>query len=91
MASLLFKVAMFGQVKADGHLNPQAGAATHESGVNKPKVQDSQHYNLDGHGDLDGQGGQDVQLSETGHVECHHGVEGGCWLCKKYQPEVWEE
>jgi len=79
------------QLEADGHLSPQVGAAMRETGVSKPNVQDGQHYDLDGHGDLDGQGGQDGQRSETGHVECHHGVEGGCWLCKKYQPEVWEE
>jgi hypothetical protein len=76
--------------KADGHLNPRENAAMRESSVIKPNIQDGQHYDLDGHRDLDGQGGQGSQRSETGHLECHHGVEGGCWLCKKYHPEVWE-
>jgi hypothetical protein len=61
-----------------------------EPGVIKPNVQDGHHGDLDGHEGLDGQGGQDGQRLETGHLKCHHGVEGG-WLCKKYQPEVWEE
>jgi hypothetical protein len=78
------------QVKADDHLNRQLDAAMRESGVIKPNIQDGQHDDLDGHGDLGGQGGQDSQRSETGLLECHHGIEGGCWLCKKYQPEVWE-
>jgi len=79
-----------GQVVAEGHLNPQVGAAMRESGVIKPNVQDGHHDDLDGHECLDGQGGQDGQRLETGHLKCHHEVEGGCWLCKKYQPEVWE-
>jgi AAA domain len=79
------------QVKADGHLYPEVSAAMRTSSVLKPNVQDGHHDDLDGHGVLDGQGGQDSQRLETGHLECHHGVEGGCWLCKKYQPEVWEE
>jgi hypothetical protein len=62
-----------------------------ESGVNKPNIQDGHHDDLDGHRDLDGQGGQEGQRLGTRHLECHHGVEGGCWLCKKYQPEGWEK
>jgi hypothetical protein len=79
------------QVKMVGHLYPQENAAMRESGVIKSNVKDGQHDDLDGHGDLGGQGGQGGQRLETGHLECHHGIEGGCWLCKKYQPEVWEK
>jgi AAA domain-containing protein/primase/DNA polymerase family protein len=30
-------------------------------------------------------------VEEAGSLKCHHEVEGGCWLCKKYHPEVWGE
>jgi hypothetical protein len=62
-----------------------------QSVVTKPNVQHGHHDDLDGHGDLDGQGGQDGQLLGSVNLKCHHGVEGGCWLCKKYQAEVWKE
>jgi len=79
------------QVNTVGHLNPQEGVLRRESGLTKPNVQDGQREDLDGHGGLDGQGGQDGQRFETGRLECHQGVEGGCWLCKKHHPDVWEE
>ena len=79
------------QLEANGHLNPQVGAAMRESGVLKPNIQDGHHDDLDGHGGLDGQDGQDGQRFETGRLECHHGVKGGCWLCKKYHPDEWEK
>jgi hypothetical protein len=78
-----------GQVKTSGHLNPQEGGARRESGLTKPNIQDGHQDDLDGHEDLDGQDGQDGQRLETGRLKCHHEVKGGCWLCKKYHPEVW--
>jgi hypothetical protein len=79
-----------GQEKNVGHLNPENGTGTQESGF-KPDVQDGHHDELDGHDYLDGQDGQDSQRLETGRLKCPHEVEGGCWLCKKYQPEKWGE
>ena len=75
-----------GQEKTVGHLNPQEKVIIGESGLDKPNVQDGHRSDLDGQEDLDGQGGQRL---ETGRLKCHHEVEGGCWLCKKYDPEKW--
>jgi hypothetical protein len=75
------------QQKNVGHLNPENEEGVQESGLDKPDVQDGHHNELDGHDDLDGQDGQDSQRLENGRLKCHHDVEGGCWLCKKYQPE----
>jgi len=78
-----------GQVKTGGYLNPRVDTETQENPIDKPNLQDGHPNGLDGRDDLDGQDGQDGQRLETDHLKCHHEVEGGCWLCKKYHPEVW--
>jgi len=78
-----------GQVKTGGYLNPRVDTETQEDPIDKPSLQDGHPNGLDGRDDLDGQDGQDGQRLETDHLKCHHEVEGGCWLCKKYHPEVW--
>src|SRR5829696_4685746 len=73
-----------GQVKTGGYLNPRVDTETQENPIDKPSFQDGHPNGLDGRDDLDGQDGQDGQRLETDHLKCHHEVEGGCWLCKKY-------
>jgi AAA domain len=77
------------QQKNVGQLNPENGMETQEFGLDKPDVQDDHHNELGGHEDLHGQDGQDSQRLECGRLKCPHEVEGGCWLCKKYEPEKW--
>ena len=78
-----------GQEEHVGHLDTRKDTRMEESGLDKPSVQDGHHEGLDGQEHQGDQGGQDGQRLETGHLRCHHGIEGGCWLCKKYHPEVW--
>jgi hypothetical protein len=72
-----------------GHLDPQEDAELRESRIDKPNVQDGHRDYLDGHEDLDGQGGQDGQRLETGQLKpCIHGFEGGkgCYVCDPGHP-----
>ncbi len=77
------------QEKAGGYLKPEDDAETREYGLLKPNVQDGHLDGLDGQDCLGGQGGQDGQRLETGHLErCGHGYPSakGCYLCDSDHP-----